>query len=172
MQYGTQYLGDLSSNFAVDLFIFIWAVIVIIADWKIFVKAGEAGWKSLIPIYRDYIQFKRFAGSVGMFWVYVIGIILSCIPLICVIGWLMVLIASIVLNYRKSLSFGKGGAFFLGLLIFTPLFDCILGFGKARYIGVRGGINDYNFSGTVRNDYNPQVIDVKPINPSSDQDNQ
>ena len=28
-----------------------WAVLVIIAKWKIFAKAGKDGWKSLIPVY-------------------------------------------------------------------------------------------------------------------------
>ena len=31
-------------------------VFTIIANWKIFTKAGEAGWKSLIPIYSSVIQ--------------------------------------------------------------------------------------------------------------------
>ena len=33
-------------------------VLLVIADWKIFSKAGEEGWKSLIPIYNMYILFK------------------------------------------------------------------------------------------------------------------
>ena len=36
-------------------------VLVLIATWKIFVKAGEKGWKSLIPFYSVYIQC-RIAG--------------------------------------------------------------------------------------------------------------
>jgi len=31
-----------------------WYVIVLIARWKVFDKAGIAGWKSIIPIYSDY----------------------------------------------------------------------------------------------------------------------
>lgn len=34
------------------------AVIQIIAMWKIFTKAGEQGWKSIIPIYNVVILFK------------------------------------------------------------------------------------------------------------------
>lgn len=29
-------------------------IIAIIARWRVFTKAGEAGWKSIIPIYSDY----------------------------------------------------------------------------------------------------------------------
>jgi hypothetical protein len=35
----------------------IW-VLLIIAYWKMFTKAGEAGWKSIIPIYSSYVLFK------------------------------------------------------------------------------------------------------------------
>ena len=29
----------------------VWYVLTVIATWKMLTKAGEAGWKSLIPIY-------------------------------------------------------------------------------------------------------------------------
>ena len=35
----------------------VWALLVI-ARWKMFQKAGEAGWKSIIPVYSTYISFK------------------------------------------------------------------------------------------------------------------
>lgn len=37
---------------------FAWWLLQIIANWRIFTKAGEAGWKSIIPIYGDYISYK------------------------------------------------------------------------------------------------------------------
>lgn len=40
------------------VWLFVWlvvAVVAIVAMWKIFTKAGEAGWKSIIPIYNIYI---------------------------------------------------------------------------------------------------------------------
>lgn len=33
---------------------FAWWILQIIANWRIFIKAGEDGWKSIIPIYGDY----------------------------------------------------------------------------------------------------------------------
>ena len=36
----------------------IWYVLCLISRWKVFDKAGIAGWKSLIPIYSDYCTFK------------------------------------------------------------------------------------------------------------------
>lgn len=39
---------------------FVWlavVVLMIIAQWKVFTKAGEAGWKVLIPFYNAYTIF-------------------------------------------------------------------------------------------------------------------
>ena len=36
-------------------------VLMIVAMWKIFSKAGEAGWKSIIPVYNAFVLF-RIAG--------------------------------------------------------------------------------------------------------------
>ena len=44
-------------------------ILVIIAEWKIFEKAGEKGWKSLIPIYNQYILFK-IIGAKAWFWAF------------------------------------------------------------------------------------------------------
>lgn len=33
-------------------------VLLVIAQWKIFTKAGEAGWKSLIPVYNMVVLYK------------------------------------------------------------------------------------------------------------------
>ena len=35
----------------------------IITMWKIFEKAGEPGWASIIPIYNTYIEFEIAFGS-------------------------------------------------------------------------------------------------------------
>jgi len=46
----------------------IYSVCYVIGSWKIFEKAGEAGWKSLIPLYDYYIRIK-ISWNTGMFWV-------------------------------------------------------------------------------------------------------
>ncbi len=42
--------------------VILWYVLQVIAYWRIFTKAGEAGWKSLIPIYNTYVQYTASAG--------------------------------------------------------------------------------------------------------------
>ena len=45
------------------IFMFVIAVVLVLyvlAYWMIFRKAGEAGWKALIPFYGTYIEYKLF----------------------------------------------------------------------------------------------------------------
>lgn len=51
------------------VWIIAWIVIMIIANWKLYTKAGEAGWKSLIPYYSQYVLF-RITWNTGMFWAF------------------------------------------------------------------------------------------------------
>ena len=46
------------------IFILAVYILLIVAWWKIFTKAGEAGWKSIIPIYNIYI-FASSASTSG-----------------------------------------------------------------------------------------------------------
>jgi hypothetical protein len=109
-------------------FLFVFAFIVVIffwiVNWKIFVKAGRAGWEGIIPIYNSFIMLK----IVGKPWWW---LILMCIPGIGVI-W-----AIWSLN-MLSKSFGKNEGFTVGLLLLSIIFFPILAFGDARYIGPYG----------------------------------
>lgn len=51
-------------------FAFILAVLQIVVWWRLFEKAGEAGWKSIIPIYNLWTTFKianSFKPPIGWF---------------------------------------------------------------------------------------------------------
>jgi hypothetical protein len=99
-------------------------ILVITGMWKIFEKAGEQGWKAIIPIYNLYIILK----IVGKPWWW---IILMMIPFIGFI-W------TIWSNNLLAKSFGKGIGYTLGLIILPILFYPLLGFGDAQYQGVPG----------------------------------
>ena len=60
------FLGGFVGTITIVALVF--AIMVIIGQWKIFEKAGEKGWKSIIPIYGQYILFK-IAGIKTWFWV-------------------------------------------------------------------------------------------------------
>ena len=94
---------------------------VIIAAWKVFVKADKPGWAILVPIYNAYVMLK-IVGRPG-WW-----LILFIIPLVNVI-----IIAIVYIDLAKS--FGKGVGFGLGLFFLNPIFISILGYGAAEYVG-------------------------------------
>ena len=101
-------------------------ILMIIAYWKLFAKAGQKGWKSLIPIYNNVILFRIAGLSPWLILVY----FASVIP---VIGGLAVLGITIYLMYKLAVAFGKDGAFTVGLVLLSPIFLMILAFGKSEY---------------------------------------
>ncbi len=96
-------------------------VLGIIAMWNIFTKAGEAGWKSLIPILNTYTMFKIVYGNGWKF-------LLLLVP---ILGEIL----AIVYLVRLGQAFGKGVGFILGLIFLAPIFIILLGFGKDQYQG-------------------------------------
>lgn len=117
--------GGGGAGFGAFLFIYLAVLVLLIAGlWKIFTKAGEEGWKAIIPIYNYIVVLK----IVGREWWW---ILLFLIPIVNII------ILVIVYN-DLSKSFGKGVGFTLGLIFLSFIFIPILGFGSARYIGPGG----------------------------------
>ena len=103
-------------------FLYIVFVIAVIAGWwMMFEKAGEAGWKSIIPIYNIIVLLK----IVGREWWWVL---LMLIPFVGLVIWIIV-----ALDLAKV--FGRGTGFAIGLMFLTPIFSLILGFGSDTYKG-------------------------------------
>jgi hypothetical protein len=100
-------------------------VVVIAGMWKMYAKAGQPGWASIIPIY-NIIVLLRIVGR-PLWW-----ILLLFIP---VVNFVIAII--VMIDLAKS--FGKGVGFALGLAFLSPIFIPILGFGSARYIGPTAG---------------------------------
>ncbi len=65
----------------INLFTLALAVLTIIAMWKIFEKAHEEGWKSLIPIYNGYVLAK-ISGATKIWWAEFVLTILLTISMI------------------------------------------------------------------------------------------
>ena len=99
-------------------------VLTIVAYWKIFTKAGQSGWKSLIPIYGLYTLVKIVDGNGWKF-------LLFCIPFVNIVYY-------ILFNLRMAKAYGKGTGFGIGLIFLNALFTLILGFGSASYVGPKG----------------------------------
>ncbi len=107
------------------------AIIQIVAMWKMYKKAGQAGWKSIIPIYNVVILFKIAGLSPWLILVY----LLMFIP---IIGWIAGIVLTAVLSYKLALSFGKDIGWAVGLYFLAPIFYMIIAFGKTEYVGPGG----------------------------------
>lgn len=113
----------------------IFYLLVVIGQWRIFEKAGESGWKSLIPIYNVYILYK-IIWDTRIFWIELaLALFLSIVPLIGIIGAIGIFFIDIAATAKLSFAFGHGLAFTFGLFFLRPLFVIILGFGSSQYYG-------------------------------------
>ncbi len=99
-------------------------VFLIVAEWKVYVKAGQPGWAVLIPFYNFYILLK----IVGKpeWW-----LLLLFVPFVNIVVGIYVI-------HLLSKSFGHDIGFTLGLIILSFIFYPILGFGDSKYLGPAG----------------------------------
>jgi len=100
------------------------SILVVIAQWRVYEKAGQPGWAVLIPFFNFYILLKIVGKPAWwLLWIFV--------PLVNVV-------VEIWVTNLLSKSFGKDEAFTLGLIFLSVIFYPILGFGKAEYKGPAG----------------------------------
>ena len=136
------------------------AALQYLALWKIFVKAGEPGWKCLIPFYSGHTMYKLFWKPVYFWLTMVFALVIGVLMVIGAMGFnptyhyggapaaynglLLVLylayaVFAIVCNIKLYLgmarSFGYGGGFAAGLIFLPLIFQLILAFGRDTYKG-------------------------------------
>ena len=97
------------------------SVLTLVAMWKLFVKAGRAGWKCLIPFYNTYCLYDIAWGNGWLF-------LLMFVPCVNVVVGIMML-------FKLAKAFGQGTGFGFGLLFLNTIFILIIGFGSAEYVG-------------------------------------
>ena len=97
------------------------SVLTLVAMWKLFVKAGRAGWKCLIPFYNTYCLYDIAWGNGWLF-------LLMFVPCVNVVVGIMML-------FKLAKAFGQSTGFGFGLLFLNTIFILILGFGSAEYVG-------------------------------------
>jgi len=104
------------------IFYFVLVASMIVSMWKIFTKAGKAGWASLIPFYNMYVSLK-IAGKPG-WW-----LLLFFVPFVNIVVMVLYIVG-------LAKSFGKSAAYGIFLLWFlSPIGYLMLGLGKAEYQG-------------------------------------
>ncbi len=129
---------------AFGIIIILLGLLFLAAEWRIFSKAGEKGWKSLVPFYGLFISHH----IVGMSHVWFILEIVAWIAELmfemikfpeAVVFWfgivtgVFTLISGAVHLIKMCRCFSKGTGFKIGMLLIPELFLLILAFGKAEY---------------------------------------
>ncbi len=131
-------------------------ILICAADWKVFTKMGEKGWKSLIPVYNLYLILKN-CSKMKYFTVTIVFAVLALVlestavavgeaygdanpwylvlSLLNLAAQIVLLVVEIKIHYHVSKSFGHGAGFTIGLVLLPFIFNLILGFGKSEYIG-------------------------------------
>jgi len=95
-------------------------ILVAIALWRVFSKAGYPGILAIIPIVNIFVLVKVAGYSAWMGLLYFIPIVNF--------------IFAIIVAFKLGARFGKGGAFsFFLLFLFSVIGYFIIGYGKAQY---------------------------------------
>jgi len=112
---------DTGSQAVVVIISAVVSLALLVAMWRIYAKAGQPGWAVIIPIVNIYYLLK-VAGKPG-WW-----LLLLLVPVVNVIVLLIV-------DFNLAKVFGRSTLFGLGLVLLSPIFLLILGFGGSKYIG-------------------------------------
>jgi hypothetical protein len=102
------------------LFMLGFLVVIIVGMWKVFEKAGQPGWASIIPFYNSYVLTCEIAKKEILWFV------LLFIPFVNIV-------AAILICIEVARKFGRSEAFGIGLAFLGAIFFPILGFGDAQY---------------------------------------
>lgn len=120
-------MDDSFGSFGMIFWIVCLAVTVfyIASMWKIYTKARQPGWASLIPIYNAVVLHQMVGKPI--WWV-----ILYFVPIVNIV-------IAIIVTHALSLSFGKGVGFTVGLILLGFIFYPILAWSDAQYLGPTAG---------------------------------
>ena len=141
-RFGGFLMGLIFFVFAIYLVFAILAVAVIVlrlvANYKLFQRAGLEGWRQFIPVYGSWCRAKIAFGTgyeyIGLIpW---IQILLCCIPYI---GWIASIVGmaqSMYIQYKYAASFGASPVLQVVTSLTEVIGEQVLAFGKQyRYIG-------------------------------------
>lgn len=151
-------MGELMEAFGANIISYLVAavlssfVLTYAMRWFIFKRAGEKGWKGLIPFLSDYVQYKiawdgriYIALLVGQVAATLLGAIFGMmnVALGTVVGVILNTavmganaVTGMILNFKLARAFGRNDYFAVGLYFLNSIFCAILAFGSdAEYKG-------------------------------------
>ncbi len=124
---------------------FVWYLLLVLGLFQTFTKAGQEGWKAIIPFYNLYICF-QISGRESYFWIWLLctalGGLFSWMGgfwlffLLKIAAWIFSIASALLLAdmwFNLAVAFGHSFGFALGLIFLNPIFIMILGFGSSQY---------------------------------------
>ncbi len=125
------------------------AIFEIVCMWRIFEKAGEAGWKCLIPIYNAFVYMK-ICWEAKYFGYLLLGIIAAAVlsgigigansdvlsgigGFLMIVLYIAIFVVMIIAMIKLAKRFGKSGGFAVGLILLSIVFMAILAFDGSDY---------------------------------------
>ena len=106
-------------------------IMQIIGMWKVFTKAGEKGWKAIIPFYNIAMLYKISGMSPYLVFVY-IGLF---IPIVNIVASTALAIITLYQKVNLMKAFRASTGLTVAMLMVPFVTYLILGFGKSEYFG-------------------------------------
>lgn len=121
--------------------ILVGAVLIFIAKFKMYKKAGVEGWKCLIPYYNTWTECSFVGLNTNWVWILLGTTLISGFfedaAIISLAVAIITLYFNVLLSVSVAQSFGKDTGFAVGLILLPFVFYPIIGFGKAQYVGAK-----------------------------------
>ena len=147
------------------IFVLTYVAISFVLRWNLFIKAGQPGWKSLIPIYSDFTEWKIAGFGKEFIQLLLIGIGLVVVTVVLallgsfgvfvnIILWIAYLVLTVIVTIRKCIClahcFGKDDTFGLvGLFIFDSIGTLILSWGNCTYTAPETALDGEDVNGSM-----------------------
>ena len=114
-------MDDSNGLFSAGFLILIWGwfILLLVAGWQMYVKAGQKGWVAIIPL----LNFFGLMKIVHRPWWWVL---LFFIPFVNIVVWIIVM-----MDLAKA--FGRGVGMTLVLIFLTGIGYLVLAFGSSTY---------------------------------------
>lgn len=131
--------------------ILIVVVLMIVTNFKIYKKAGEEGWKCLIPYYNTWTECKFLGINTNWVWILIgssfVFVFLDGLLDTTIFSYLSYIVTfyfQVLRSISMAQSFGKDTGYGVGILFLQVVFLPMLAFGKSEYVGPRP-MNDFIF---------------------------
>ena len=147
MDYDYSYNYNSSDNTVSNIISLLMAILLIVSYWKMFQKAGQPGWKAIVPLYNGY-TLTSLVFSSGWYF------LLAIVPIANIVFYCM-------LCTRLARAYGKGTGFGVLTIFFPYVCFPILAFSSHAYYtgnpvyggGYNGAYN--NMGGYPQQGYDP-----------------